>query len=71
MEQLLSQKGYLHTIEMDYKRYVGAQIGIHNPAGARTGVISHLRNKEYIYLVSARPLSQISEVVHDDASCQA
>ncbi|MEI6030168.1 MAG: DNA adenine methylase [Synechococcaceae cyanobacterium ELA739] len=61
MEQLLSQKGYLHTIELDYKRYVGAQIGIHNPAGARTGVVSHLRNKEYIYLVSAQPLSPASQ----------
>ncbi|MFZ0407053.1 MAG: DNA adenine methylase [Cyanobium sp.] len=57
MEQLLAQKGHLQTIELDYKRYVGAQIGIHNPKGHRTGVISHVRNKEYIYVVSAQPVN--------------
>ena len=57
MEQLLAQKGHLQTIELDYKRYIGAQIGIHNPNGDRIGVVSHVRNKEYIYLVSAQPLS--------------
>jgi adenine-specific DNA-methyltransferase len=38
------------TIENDFKRYVGAQIGIHNPEGQRVGTISHLRNKEYVYV---------------------
>ena len=56
MENLLSRKGHLETIEMDYKRYIGAQIGIYNPDGDRTGSISHLKNKEYIYIVSANPL---------------
>ncbi len=58
MEQLLQGKGHLQTIELDHKRYIGAQIGIYNPKGRRTGVISHLKNKEYIYIVSAHPLSQ-------------
>ena len=40
------------TLEQDYKRYVGAQIGIHNPKGERVGKVSHLRNKEFIYVVS-------------------
>ncbi|MCX5947105.1 MAG: DNA adenine methylase [Cyanobacteria bacterium] len=57
MEQLLAQKGHLQTIELDYKRYIGAQIGIHNPNGERIGVVSHVMNKEYIYLVSAQPLN--------------
>jgi adenine-specific DNA-methyltransferase len=38
------------TIENDFKRYVGAQIGIHNPEGERVGTVSHLRNTEYIYV---------------------
>jgi adenine-specific DNA-methyltransferase len=59
MEKLLSEKGHLQTIELDYKRYVGAQIGIHNPEGDRTGVVSHLRNKEYIYIVTAKPLKTV------------
>lgn len=40
------------TIERDYKRYVGAQIGIHNPQGERVGEVSHLRNKEFLYVVT-------------------
>jgi len=51
MEQLLSEHGDVHTVEHDYKRYVGAQIGIHNPQGERVGKVSHLRNKEYLYVV--------------------
>ena len=34
----------------DSKRYVGAQIGIHNPAGDRVGAVSHLRNTEYVFV---------------------
>jgi len=34
----------------DSKRYVGAQIGIHNPAGDRVGAVSHLRNTEYVFI---------------------
>lgn len=39
------------TIENDYKRYVGAQIGIYNPQGRKVGTVSHLRNTEYLYVV--------------------
>ena len=47
----------VETIETDYKRYVGAQIGIYNPHGKKVGKVSHLRNKEYLYVVSNRPLA--------------
>lgn len=39
------------TIENDYPRYVGAQIGIYNPRGQRVGKVSHLRNTEFVYVV--------------------
>ena len=56
MERLLSsrsdQAASVRTVEHDYKRYVGAQIGIHNPRGDKVGSVSHLRNKEYLYVVS-------------------
>ena len=56
MEAMLSElwggQGKVTTIENDFKRYVGAQIGIYNPQGAKVGKISHLTNKEYIYIVS-------------------
>ena len=32
--------------------YVGAQIGIFNPSGERVGKVSHLRNKELLFIVS-------------------
>lgn len=56
MERLLASlwNGETHvtTIENDFKRYVGAQIGIYNPQGEKVGRIGHLRNKEYLYIVS-------------------
>ncbi len=52
MEATLSQRGELFVIAKDFKRYVGAQIGIYNPSGDKVGDISHLRNEEYIYLVA-------------------
>jgi adenine-specific DNA-methyltransferase len=55
MEQLLSTRGQVQIIEHDYKRYVGAQIGIYNPSGEKVGRISHLRNKEYLYIVEYDP----------------
>jgi adenine-specific DNA-methyltransferase len=36
------------SLAFDSKRYVGAQIGIHNPAGERVGEVGRLRNREYI-----------------------
>lgn len=59
MERLLgglfTGRAHVTTIETDHKRYVGAQIGIHNPRGEKVGTVSHLRNKEYLYVVSAGP----------------
>jgi adenine-specific DNA-methyltransferase len=40
------------TIENNFKRYIGAQIGIYNPQGEKVGKVSHLSNKEYLYIVS-------------------
>ncbi len=51
LEALLSERGEVTVVEHDFKRYVGAQIGIHNPAGEKVGTVGHLRNKEYLFLV--------------------
>lgn len=56
MEALLGQRGHVTVIEQDFKRYVGAQIGIYNLRGEKVGRVSHLRNKEYLYLVTPEPL---------------
>lgn len=52
MEALLARRGEVTTLEHDFKRYVGAQIGIYNPGGAKVGAVSHLRNKEFLYVVT-------------------
>jgi adenine-specific DNA-methyltransferase len=43
---LLGERGYVRRIEVDSRRYVGAQIGVYNPRGERVGAVSHLRNRE-------------------------
>ena len=40
----------VRLLAFDAKRYVGAQIGIHNPAGVKVGEVSHLRNTEYVFV---------------------
>ena len=52
LSSLCSGAGTLTTIASDFKRYVGAQIGIYSPQGRKVGTVSHLRNTEYLYVVS-------------------
>jgi adenine-specific DNA-methyltransferase len=42
--------GAVRTLAFDSRRYVGAQIGIHNPKGEKVGTVSHLRNVEYVVI---------------------
>lgn len=55
MEAMLRTRGEVLVLEHDFRRYVGAQIGIYNPQGAKVGAVSHLRNVEYIFIVSDSP----------------
>lgn len=52
--RILGTRGDVTVLEHDYKRYVGAQIGIHNLKGEVVGKVSHLRNKEFLFVVDAR-----------------
>jgi adenine-specific DNA-methyltransferase len=52
LEALLRSRGHVEVLAADYKRYVGAQIGIHSPSGVKVGRVSHLRNTEYLFVVS-------------------
>ncbi len=47
-------RGHVAVIEVDFKRYVGAQIGIFNQAGKKVGEPKHQRNLEYVVLVGER-----------------
>ncbi len=40
----------VRLLGFDRKRYVGAQIGIHNPAGQRVGEVGRRRNVEYLFV---------------------
>ena len=53
MVELLSVRGDVQVLTRDHKRYVGAQIGIYSPAGAKVGAVSHLKNREYLFVVGA------------------
>ena len=40
----------VEAVPVDFRRYVGAQIGIHNPRGEKVGQVSHLTNQEYLFV---------------------
>jgi adenine-specific DNA-methyltransferase len=46
------------VLGFDSKRYVGAQIGIYNPAGDKVGQVNRLRNTEYLFV--AGPGDQVT-----------
>ena len=48
---MLGERGHVASVALDFKRYVGAQIGIFNPSGEKVGAVSHLRNHEHLFLV--------------------
>ncbi|MCC6648353.1 MAG: DNA adenine methylase [Polyangiaceae bacterium] len=52
LEALLATRGDVRVLCHDFKRYVGAQIGVFNPKGERVGRVSHLRNRELVYVVA-------------------
>ncbi|MCH2100315.1 MAG: DNA adenine methylase [Planctomycetes bacterium] len=51
LELILARRGNVHVLERPHKRYVGAKIGIHNPAGEKVGTASHASNREYLFVV--------------------
>lgn len=54
---LFGGQAHVATLATDYRRYVGAQIGIHNLQGEKVGKVSHLRNTEYLFIAAERPLA--------------
>jgi len=52
LQELFDGHARVATIERDHPRYVGARIGIHNPDGVRVGTVSHVRNTEFVFVVT-------------------
>jgi adenine-specific DNA-methyltransferase len=46
--EMCEPRGAVVTLAFESRRYVGAQIGIHDPAGRRVGRVGRLRNVEYL-----------------------
>ena len=47
-------RGHVEVLAFASNRYVGARIGIHNPAGERVGSVGRLRNIEYVLVAGER-----------------
>ncbi len=51
LEAMLRSRGWsVRSAPVDHKRYVGAQIGIHDLQGRKVGKVSHLRNREFLFV---------------------
>ena len=55
------------SLAFDSRRYVGAQIGIHNPNGEKVGKVSHLNNHEYLVVAGDySDVANMAAAVTDD-----
>jgi adenine-specific DNA-methyltransferase len=54
LRDMCAVHGHVELLSFDSRRYVGAQIGIHNPQGERVGTVSHVRNREYLAVAGGR-----------------
>ncbi len=61
---LLAGRGHVAALAIDVPRYVGARIGIHNPAGLRVGTVSHVRTLEWL-LVSGPDRGAVERAFDD------
>ena len=55
--RMLSARGHVQVVEIARPRYVGARIGIHSPRGEKVGTVGRLRNVEYLFLVTDKPVA--------------
>jgi len=52
LRSMLAALGRYSEHAVERPRYVGARIGIHDGSGKRVGRVSHLRNKEHLFLLA-------------------
>jgi len=67
--ELCSVRGAVHALAFDSKRYIGAQIGIHDPAGRRVGRVGRLRNVEYLLVAGEK--GEVAAIAGRDARLAA
>jgi adenine-specific DNA-methyltransferase len=54
LEAMCAHHDEVVTLSFDSARYVGARVGIYDPAGRKVGSVSHVRNREYL-VVAGEP----------------
>ncbi|WP_453977494.1 DNA adenine methylase [Brevundimonas sp. Marseille-Q4549] len=57
LEAMLAARGHVQVVAIGHPRYVGARIGIHNPKGEKVGQVGRLRNVEYLFVATERPVT--------------
>ena len=60
--QIASERGHVRVLDIDFKRYVGAKIGVFNKAGDRVGEPGESRNVEHILICGEK---KIVEQMHE------
>lgn len=71
IQQLLTERfGEVAAIPVPTRRYVGAQIGIHDLRGVAVGEVSHLHNTEWLFLAGPDAW-QIAESVEGEREAEA
>ncbi len=68
IEALLAERGHVVRLDIPGRRYVGAQIGIYSPGGVRVGNVSHLHNREHLFLVGPDPMLVVAAAEAAQAS---
>ena len=69
LHDLFAGRGHVEVLAFDSARYVGARIGIHDPAGRKVGSVSHLRNTEYVLVAGER--DRVRSMVGGGDRCRA
>ena len=67
--EMCRSRGEVGVLQFDSRRYVGAQIGIHDPAGRRVGQVGRLRNVEYLIVAGER--SEVARLTSRPAYAEA
>lgn len=47
---ILENFGYTKVLQIPYKRYIGAKLGVYNNKGEKVGTFSHDKNIEYLFI---------------------
>lgn len=59
LKSSLEEHGDVVVFAHDFRRYVGARIGIYSPQGEKVGAVGKLRNKEYIFALVTPELKRV------------